>query len=53
MKPKMIMKIAVDLCMTGTLIFLMTYELIGQATHEWLGVAMFLLFILHHTLNRK
>lgn len=53
MKPKMMIKIAVDLCMTVSLIFLMTYELIGQAAHEWLGVAMFMLFILHHILNRK
>lgn len=52
-KPKMMIKIAVDLCMTVALLFLMTYELIGQATHEWLGITMFLLFILHHILNRK
>lgn len=39
--------------MTVALLFLMTYELIGQATHEWIGVAIFILFIVHHILNRK
>lgn len=53
MKPKMMIKIAVDFGMTAVLVFLMTYELIGQATHEWLGVTMFVLFIVHHVLNRK
>lgn len=53
MKPKMMIKIAVDIVMTAVLIFLMTYELIGQATHEWLGIGMFVFFIVHHVLNRK
>ena len=39
--------------MTVALLFLMTYELIGQAIHEWIGVAIFILFIVHHILNRK
>lgn len=52
MKPKMMIKIAVDIVMTAVLVFLMAYELIGQATHEWLGVGMFVLFIVHHILNR-
>lgn len=53
MKPKMIAKICVDIGMTVALLFLMTYELIGQAAHEWLGIGIFVLFILHHILNRK
>ena len=53
MKPKQIIKIAVDIVMTIALLFLMTYELIGQATHEWIGIGMFLLFIAHHILNGK
>ena len=39
--------------MTIALLFLMTYELIGQTTHEWIGVIIFILFIVHHILNRK
>lgn len=53
MKPKTIAKICVDIGMTIALLFLMTYELIGQAAHEWLGIGIFVLFILHHILNRK
>ena len=53
MKPNMILKIIVDVLMTVALLFLMTYERIGEAAHEWLGVGMFTLFIIHHILNRK
>ena len=51
MKPKMILKISVDIGMTIALLFLMSYEMVGQAAHEWLGIGMFVLFIFHHFLN--
>ena len=51
MKPKMIIKIAVDLAMTLLLCCLMSYLLVGETVHEWQGVSMFALFILHHALN--
>lgn len=51
MRPKMILKLAVDIAMTAALLLLMAYELIGQAVHEWIGIGMFVLFILHHILN--
>lgn len=51
MKPKMILKLAVDIGMTAALLLLMAYELIGQAAHEWIGIGMFVLFIFHHILN--
>lgn len=53
MKPKMVLKICVDIAMTVVLLLLMTYELIGKATHEWIGISMFVLFVLHHILNGK
>ena len=53
MKPKMIIKIAIDIGMTIALLLLMTYELIGQATHEWIGIGIVGLFVLHHILNYK
>lgn len=53
MKPKAILKIAVDIAMTAALLLLMTYEMIGQAMHEWVGIGMFMLFVLHHILNGK
>lgn len=51
MKSKMIVKLCADFAMTVILLLLMTYELIGQTAHEWLGIAIFALFILHHILN--
>ena len=53
MNAKQIIKIAIDIAMTVVLLFLMSYSLIGEALHEWLGIGMFTLFILHHILNRK
>ena len=60
MKSKQIWKMTVDILMTAILLLLMAYSLVygsspavGEAVHEWLGVAMFVLFVLHHFLNRK
>lgn len=53
MKSKQKLKIVVDVAMTASLLLLMTYERIGQAAHEWLGIGMFVLLILHHILNGK
>lgn len=51
MKPKTIIKLAVDVLMTLALLFLMGYHLWGKALHEWVGAGMLLLFIVHHILN--
>ena len=48
----MIVKISVDLAMTAAMMLLMTYLLIGEETHEWIGIVMFVLFVTHHWLNR-
>ncbi|WP_303002201.1 DUF4405 domain-containing protein [Dialister invisus] len=53
MKRNTILKVVIDIGMTVMLLLLMTYELIGEAAHEWLGIGMFGLFIIHHILNRK
>ena len=53
MNGKQIIKIITDIAMTVMILFLMSYSLIGEALHEWLGIGMFALFILHHILNRK
>lgn len=53
MKSKTGFKVCVDIGMTVLLMFLMTYSLIGEAMHEWLGIGMFVLFVLHHVLNCK
>ena len=53
MKPRAVLKIVIDIAMIAALMLLMTYELIGQSNHEWIGMGMFILFLLHHVLNRK
>lgn len=53
MNRKQIMRMTVDCLMTVILLLLMGYSRVGEAAHEWLGVSMFLLFIVHHVLNHK
>lgn len=53
MKPKAMIKLAVDILMTLSLLFLMGYHLWGDALHEWVGTGLFVLFIAHHILNGK
>lgn len=50
---KLIAKILIDIGMTVCLLLLMPYSLISEIAHEWIGVAMFVLFVTHHILNRK
>lgn len=51
MKKKFICKIVIDLLMTVLLLFLMARQITGDSVHEWIGAAMFLLWIFHHILN--
>ena len=51
MQSKMAVKIGIDLAMTAALLLLMAYSLIGEAAHEWIGIAMLVLFLTHHILN--
>lgn len=44
-------KLITDLLMTVLLLLLMAFELVGRAAHEWIGMGMFALFVLHHILN--
>lgn len=53
MKRKLHSRILVDILLTVILLLQMTYMLVGEELHEWLGVGMFLLFIIHLYLNRK
>jgi len=53
MKQKQIVRLCVDAAMTVVLLLLMGYSRIGEEAHEWLGIGMTVLFVLHHILNRK
>lgn len=50
---KLFIKILTDIGMTICLLLLMPYSLLGESAHEWIGIAMLVLFIVHHILNRK
>lgn len=51
MPGKLKFKIVIDFLMTVILLLLMPYSLLGDRAHEWLGIGMFLLFVIHHFLN--
>ena len=42
-----------DALLTLLLLCLMAYQATGEAVHEWRGVAMTALLVLHHVLNRR
>ena len=44
-------RILVDGGMVMLLPLLMAYSLVGETAHEYLGIGMFLLFVIHHILN--
>lgn len=46
-------KIAVDICMSLILLFVMAYQVTGDKYHEVLGAGMLILFIVHNILNIK
>lgn len=45
------LKVSVDTVMTVLLLLLMLFMITGQQVHEWIGVAMIVLFVVHHMLN--
>lgn len=53
MNRQRVLKIIVDIAMTAALLLLMAFELVGRQAHEWSGIVMFVLFVIHHILNRK
>ena len=46
-------RIIIDISMTVMMPLLMAYSLIGELFHEIAGSLIFILFIVHHILNRK
>ncbi len=51
MKTKAPLKIMVDLAMTALFLGQMGYHMMDNRMHEWTGVTLLMLFILHHALN--
>ena len=52
-KTNNMIKRIVDAAMTVLLLFLMAYQVTGEMTHEWIGMVMTVLVIIHQILNRK
>lgn len=46
-------KILIDVTMTVLFMIQMAYHITGNALHEWLGMLLFGLFMLHHLLNLR
>ena len=46
-------RLIIDIGMTLLMPLLMAYSLIGETFHEIVGTLIFILFIIHHVLNRK
>ena len=44
MNRKMKIKTSIDLLMTVCLLFLMVFQITGEALHEWIGAGMLILF---------
>ena len=53
MKTKTVIKRVLDIVLTVALLLLMSIQVTKQLAHEWIGIAMLALAILHHILNRK
>ncbi len=51
MKAKARLKVGVDMAMTLLMLGQMGYHMMDNRMHEWTGIALILLFILHHALN--
>ncbi|MDO5138587.1 MAG: DUF4405 domain-containing protein [Oscillospiraceae bacterium] len=45
------LKMAVDILLTVFLLMLMSYQATGEKIHEWVGIGMSLLFVVHQALN--
>lgn len=52
-KRKNTIKRVVDVGLTVTLLCLMAYQVTGEALHEWLGIGVTMLVIIHQILNFK
>ena len=50
---KNMIKRIIDACMTLILLFLMAYQVTGEVLHEWIGIGMTVVLIVHHILNIK
>jgi hypothetical protein len=53
MNKKLAIRLIIDLVMTILLLCAYAYRITGDAAHEWIGVAVFVLVIAHNVVNRR
>lgn len=51
MSRKTVVKLFFDIIMSVLLLLLMGYPFWGSEVHEWMGILIFVLFVMHHVLN--
>jgi hypothetical protein len=51
MPPVLALRLVIDLAVTILLLYAMAYRISGDVAHEWIGVAMTVLFIAHNAVN--
>ncbi len=52
-KTTLLFRRTVNLCLIILLLLLMNYQVTGEALHEWIGISMTIVLIIHHILNHK
>lgn len=52
MKRRKMTRLIINCLMIVLFLLLMAYELIGKSIHEWIGICLFLLVLIHHLMNR-
>lgn len=53
MNRNLLIRLFIDLSMTVLMLVAMAYHITGNAVHELVGVLLFVLFIVHNSLNRR
>lgn len=53
MKARKTAKVVLDIAMALVLVAIMSTALVQEAPHEWLGISLFVLLVVHIVLNRK
>jgi cytochrome b561 len=51
MTPKLAIRLIIDLAMTILILFALAYRITGDVAHEWIGISVTVLFIVHNALN--
>jgi hypothetical protein len=51
MTVRLMVRLIIDFVMMVLMLFALSYRIIGDVSHEWIGVSLFVLFVVHTTIN--